>query len=175
MESIDLLIKNDRQKKYLILGWGVLIFHTAYFLFLVAHGLKPGLMGLLFIALAFVYRLILYITQKRKIHPDQFFYYLMAAVWAISENYLLAAIILIMGILYESASRQITLTFTKEKIKKHPFPVKYYHWEELDNVILKDDILTLDFKNNKIMQAEIENSEKVNEKDFNDFARARMN
>ena len=38
------------------------------------------------------------------------------------------------------------------------FPGKKYQWDQFSNVVLKDNILTLDFKNNKLLQAEIENN-----------------
>ena len=40
------------------------------------------------------------------------------------------------------------------------------------NVILKDNILTIDFKNNKLIQVEIENN--INEIQFNEFARQQL-
>ena len=34
------------------------------------------------------------------------------------------------------------------------FPFKYFSWEEVNNIILRDNMLTIDFKNNKIIQRE---------------------
>lgn len=42
------------------------------------------------------------------------------------------------------------------------FPSKWYPWEVIDQVILKDNMLTIDLKNNKLIQISI--SEKENEK-----------
>lgn len=45
-----------------------------------------------------------------------------------------------------------------------------YPWQQMDNVILKDNLLTIDFISNKIIQAEIvENTEAVDEINFNSF------
>jgi hypothetical protein len=66
------------------------------------------------------------------------------------------------------------LVFTKEKIVKLNFPVKEFEWNSLNNVILKDRILTLDFKDNKIIQAEIERSQSINEQQFNLFAQSQL-
>lgn len=50
------------------------------------------------------------------------------------------------------------------------FGTMLYHWQQLDNVILKDNLLTLDFKSNKIIQAEIiAINETGEEKIFNEF------
>jgi len=57
-----------------------------------------------------------------------------------------------------------------DKINYTSFPVRAIQWNELNNVILKDGILTIDFRNNKIVQAEIDDvSNTINEKEFNDF------
>jgi hypothetical protein len=55
-----------------------------------------------------------------------------------------------------------------------PFP-KIFKWFELQNVILKDGLLTLDFKNNKLLQTSI--LDELNEaetKQFNDFCQERL-
>ncbi|HET9431236.1 MAG TPA: hypothetical protein VFO70_08665, partial [Chitinophagaceae bacterium] len=50
------------------------------------------------------------------------------------------------------------------------FPVKNITWNQVNNVILKDGLLTLDQKNNRILQVEIRNSDPdIDEKDFNEF------
>jgi hypothetical protein len=42
-------------------------------------------------------------------------------------------------------------------------------WNELTNVIKRDDLLTIDFKNNKLMQVQILNGEDISENEFNQF------
>lgn len=50
------------------------------------------------------------------------------------------------------------------------FKTIMYPWQQLDNVILKDNLLTIDFISNKIIQTEIaESDETVDEPAFNDF------
>ncbi len=42
-------------------------------------------------------------------------------------------------------------------------------WNELINVVKKYDLLTIDFKNNKLLQVEIINSDHINEDEFNQY------
>ena len=52
------------------------------------------------------------------------------------------------------------------------FSNKMYLWDEFANLIFKDSLLTLDFKNNKLIQLKIdENEATVDENEFNDFCR----
>ena len=48
-------------------------------------------------------------------------------------------------------------------------------WNELSNVIKRDDLLTLDFKNNKLMQVQILDADDVSEDEFNQFCRQQLN
>ena len=48
-------------------------------------------------------------------------------------------------------------------------------WGELTNVIRRDDLLTLDFKNNRLMQVQIINADDVPENEFNQFCQQQLN
>lgn len=89
-------------------------------------------------------------------------------------SYTLAIACIVMGILYKLSLQKLQFIFTGEKVVKINFPKKEFAWNELNNVILKDRILTLDFKNNKLLQAEIEKSQDVNEVEFNSFAQSHL-
>jgi ribosomal protein S18 len=78
-------------------------------------------------------------------------------------------------ILYVIAKREINVKVDCEKILFPSFPVKNIKWNELNNLILKDGLLTIDFKSNKILQHFVEEDNKVNEKEFNEFCRQQLN
>ena len=49
-------------------------------------------------------------------------------------------------------------------------------WDEIDNVILRDGWLTVDFKNNKLLQKQIDSGEnEASEEEFNEWVRNRHN
>jgi hypothetical protein len=83
----------------------------------------------------------------------------------------------VIGIFYIIAAvleRQLKFSqevgFSKDAVTLNTFPFKHYDWQQLKNVILKDNILTLDFKNNKIFQKETESDVSAEtEKEFNEF------
>ena len=47
-------------------------------------------------------------------------------------------------------------------------------WSQLTNVIKRDDLLTLDFKNNRLMHVQIINADDVPENEFNQFCRQQL-
>ncbi|WP_153800417.1 hypothetical protein [Foetidibacter luteolus] len=62
-----------------------------------------------------------------------------------------------------------------EGVTINNFPIKRYGWPQLANVVLKDGLLTIDYKNNKIFQRELESHVSPElEQEFNEFCRARL-
>ncbi|MEO8172261.1 MAG: hypothetical protein ABI581_04225 [Sediminibacterium sp.] len=62
------------------------------------------------------------------------------------------------------------IAFDEEGIIINSFPRRSYRWALLSNVVLKDCILTIDFKNNKLIQKETqEDTTEQEEKEFNEF------
>jgi hypothetical protein len=47
-------------------------------------------------------------------------------------------------------------------------------WHQVSNVIKKDDLLTIDFKNNKLLQVHIVNADHIAEDEFNRFCRDQL-
>lgn len=49
-----------------------------------------------------------------------------------------------------------------------------YPWNDFSNIILKDNLLTLDFKNNKVLQLELDENSVIDENAFNDFCAGKI-
>ena len=65
--------------------------------------------------------------------------------------------------------------FSKDSITFNTFPFKNYSWQQVKNAMLKDNILTLDFANNKIIQREIEPAELTEEEnEVNEFCKQQI-
>jgi hypothetical protein len=58
---------------------------------------------------------------------------------------------------------------------KRVFTTIIYPWQELDNIILKDNLLTIDLRSNKLIQAELAaGNENVDEISFNRFCKEQL-
>lgn len=98
-----------------------------------------------------------------------FFWMRFGANWAFVANILL-------WFLYTVSRRKLAITVSDDGVSYPSFPKKELGWSELNNVILKDDLLTIDCKNNKLYQQLIKDSEQyAEEKEFNDFCRNQLN
>jgi hypothetical protein len=80
----------------------------------------------------------------------------------------------LMGILYYFSLQKLLFVFNNTSVKKLNFPSAEYFWSGFTNVMLRDNILTLDFNNNKLIQLEIENERSINEIEFNEFAQQQI-
>lgn len=82
-----------------------------------------------------------------------------------------AAITLLLGLLYTIAKRKLAVAVEMAGISYPSFPKRRITWPELNNVVLKDGLLTLDFRNNKLIQVPVAESATttVDEKEFNEF------
>ena len=84
--------------------------------------------------------------------------------------------LLLFIVLDVAAHKKLVVHVTDNTIVVPYVVQKEVTWNELNNVILKDGLLTIDFKNNRLFQHIILNSdEDINEKEFNEFCRQQLN
>ncbi len=132
-----------------------------------------GVLLLIFVVMAFWDRNNL--KKERRLLPIGilmiafgFFWLRMGSNWAFIANIFLWA-------LYTISKRKLLITVAEDAVIYPSFPKKQIPWSQLNQVILKDGVLTIDCKNNKLYQHDIQNSEDlVNEADFNDFCKNQL-
>lgn len=87
----------------------------------------------------------------------------------------ITVIYLIAALMEKQAKFPQEIAFDKDGIVFNSFPKKSFQWEELNNVIIKDGIITVDFKNNKLIQKEIQfGAAERDELEFNEFCRIQL-
>ncbi len=115
-------------------------------------------------------------TDKLSTHIwDIGFFWIMFG-WFQLEIYWLAGLVLIISLLGIPINSAHDIYFSDAEILIKSLPKKTASWTELNNVILKDGLLTIDFKNDKIIQAEILQSESdvTNETEFNNYCKQQL-
>ena len=175
MIQYEIEIRNDKKKSYRVFHWFALVISLAGFLLLLLYDnwLWEASFAILVLGGYFLYRL--YLRKKNKDLPlfddNGYFFLIIALGWAVLYKFLLAFICLVLGLIYKLAMQKISFLFQKEKVVKTNFPRQEMDWQSIDNVILKDGILTIDFKNNRIIQGDIIAHKEIDEAAFNAFAR----
>ena len=180
MNSYTIVLKNEKLGSYNKLGLLILLIHLLYFVnyFLkvisdvnfiaLAAGIAISFLGLVLNAVS-AFR-----NNKLLVH---FFivFVLLAVTWSQLDNYWLFIALLALAFLDFTVRKKPAVQFFADRIELPSFPKRTVQWNELNNVILKDRILTLDFKNDRLIQSEIqEESYTVDEGHFNLFCKLHL-
>ena len=142
-----------------------------------------------FIVLA--YSLYNWTYKKKKEKSYIVVYLLMATIWITDTPFWYFSIILLLLLLLQfRMESDFTISLSAQNIVVNGFFKKDYLWSDFNNIVLKDDLLTLDFNNNQILQVEPDWNSSINaggmeswevgegypqtEEEFNDFCRQQL-
>jgi hypothetical protein len=178
MQKFKLELNNEKVKSYdrfaifIFLLNAAAIAGTIYAIYGNTGNNKFGFIGMIVLLLA----ILIYIFNPLK--KNKPFVFLSAAIgiflyWTFTGYWWVGFIMLSLFGLYLVSKRKLIVSLEPDKIIYPTFPKRIIAWDELNNVILKDGLLTIDFKNDKLIQASIINTE-TNEKDFNDFCNLQL-
>ena len=92
--------------------------------------------------------------------------------WLIIQLYWIAALILLLFIFQEISRRKLFVLVFEDCISYPSFPKRIIEWKELNNVVLKDGLLTIDLKNNRVFQNEAMSM--IYEPEFNEFCQSHI-
>ena len=176
LNRFELLLKNEKVKSYDRITLFIILINLAIFVLLALQSAEQririiSIIASLLIVALLVIHFIIKNTKTRSTSLYSFISVLSAAItWMIIGKWWVALLCFALSALYQISRKPLQVLFNPDKINYTSFPVRSIQWNELNNVILKDGILTIDFRNNKIVQAEIDDvSNTINEKEFNDF------
>lgn len=178
MADYTITLKNEKSVFYNRLGVLFLFANVFFFVYLaffaIEKRIQTGSIALL-VLLSFIFLLQQYFKGTRwRFGLRPYFLFIMLA-WLNGEVYWMAAIVLILDLLHTAATMKKQVFVSKSCILYPSVPQKKILWSALNNVILKDGLLTIDFSNNKIIQQMVdENTLAVNEPEFNDFCRQQL-
>lgn len=93
-----------------------------------------------------------------------------ALFWISRGKFFFAFLLILIALVGFYINRKKIVVASESNIVYPYFIDKKIYWNEINNIILKDDILTIDLKNNKLLQATLSPANvNPDEKDFNAF------
>lgn len=111
-------------------------------------------------------------SNKRLTYKHPLF--ITGCIWLFFPGMRWVALLFIVFILFDHQARHpLEIGVSDERIVINTFFRKRYDWSEFSNVVLKDGLLTLDFKNNKVFQREIIIQD-TDQDEFNHFCREQI-
>lgn len=91
------------------------------------------------------------------------------------DYYLLAITYAVAGLIEKQVKFPEEIGFSTDEVVLNTFPRKRFGWNEIANVVLKDNLLTVDFKNNRLIQKELDEGVSIQtEREFNEFCRVQL-
>src|SRR5688572_5800725 len=161
MEKYSLVLRNDKVKQYNRFAIFIILLNVVVLLAVGYYSAGKYTRNIaLFGAMAITVTLIIhYFFTRTKQRNESVFYsaalFLAFLTWVLIGHVWASIITVLLVLLYIIAKNQVTIHFDNDHIVFSAIPKKIINWSQLNNVMLKDGLLTIDFRSNKIMQAEI--------------------
>lgn len=173
------VLKNTVTRQVNVLGYLLNLASCIFFIkeFLFVLGMHYLLAAAILIVLGMLLRNALRQRNGKKIFFDRA-YLIVALLW-LQMPYLQWLFIpfVILALLEHQVKFPLEIGFSEKHIVFNTFFRKKYDWSQLSNVMLKDGLLTMDFRSNRILQREIvdeEDEDDATEEEFNVFCREQL-
>jgi hypothetical protein len=169
-------LKNSHRKHFDYLGLFLCIASIILFLreIFITRSIHIGfILGVIFILGMIVYNV------ARLLHGKKIYFskaLLIASLFWLKMPYgeWLFVFFILLALVERQAKASTEIGFAEDRIVFNSLFRKKVEWHQLSNVILKDNLLTIDFKNNHLLQREVEDEEDeedVTEEEFNHFCK----
>ncbi len=183
MQKFELVLKNEKQKLYdrfaififILNGIGICIAQLNPRLEIIDKSGK-----IFFVALAVIlvsYQFIMLFTNRVTRYLNSFLIasFVISLYWTVLGYWWFGIVSFALILLYVISKRKLKVEIDIEKIIYPSFPAKTIKWNDLNSLVLKDGLLTIDFKNNRLIQQIVDKkSDTIIEQEFNDFCRQQL-
>jgi hypothetical protein len=179
MQMFQITLKNEKRKYYNLIAWLVIILTAIYLLYLYFFSGKKELEvnSIVTLVIIVLFLLLKLYFKKTKYHFSlSLLFFLLPLLFLNGHQYWFTGVFVLISLLYPAAIKDLNILVSESCILYPGFFYRRIKWKKLSNVILKDGLLTIDFKNNKIIQQQLdEEKTTVDEKVFNEFCRQQLN
>ena len=154
---------------------------TVFFLSVRARTGRPDYPGIA-IALLLLIGLGVLALSRRRMHPDKVRYRYLLLLAAMGWMFFtpapwVGALFFVLTFLEYQTKRPLEVGFDLDRVVINTLIKQQFDWTAFNNVVLKDGLLTLDFKNNRLIQREVADDDEdddADEEEFNAYCRARL-
>jgi len=182
------ILKRDSEKKTDVLSFLLCLLSAIFFLFSAAASvfMEVDASGVTWfyaaISLILIAGLIINTLTRSKTRKYIRYRYLLliAALGWLGSTVLpwLSVFFVLLAFLEYQTKRPLEIGFDSDRVVINSLIRRKYDWSDLSNVVLRDGLLTVDFKNNHLLQKEVvdddEDEDDADEKEFNDYCQTRL-
>ena len=178
MRKFELVLRNEKLKLYNRFSIFIIIILTLLYVYIsfFTQNSTSGFLKISVLALMALVVLVRFFFRNIKYTNDlKILFIFLIMGWAYHKLYWLAGATFLLGIMFSYVTKVKTVCFSELQIVYPSFPRKKISWNKLNNAILKDGLLTIDLKNNKLIQQFIDaKNAAIDEKEFNEFCRQQL-
>jgi len=177
MKQFELILKNEKETSYKRISILLLVLNLVGILFITYLKDFKSWLPLTIAAIAILAASSsFYFRNKNEKAILTGVFILLSLAWIVAGYWIVGVLNILFMILHIGALQKPIVTINETQVIYPSFPKKIIDWQDLSNLIIKDGLLTIDFKNNKIIQQQIADiSSTIDEKEFNDFCRQQLN
>lgn len=180
MAMFEVVLRNSKSKQYYSMMLFIILLNIAVFIITFFYSQDQfirtsAVMGAVLSLAALTVDLVMRNKGVDNIRLRNSAMVIAACTWIFIGNYWAFALCVLLLFLFSAAQRRLTVQVDQKFVLYPSFPARKIEWNELNNIILKDGLLTIDFKTDKLLQSEIiESPAGLNEGDFNEFCRKQL-
>lgn len=173
------VLKNGHKKTITKTGWMLVALSVLPYAVILARNPKNQAIYFLLILLVSLLTAIVIDLKKKK--QPQFMLFLLVAgmgIFYFSSMFFVGLMYVVAGLSEKIISQKKEIGFSATEIVFSGLLSKRLNWSALNNVLIKDGLLTMDYKNNTLFQAytddEDDASYEAGEDEFNEFCRKNL-
>lgn len=137
------------------------------------HGYKEDYRLMVITVFSFVWWLLVLFGKKKRPY-FRIGFFLIAIGWFFEplHKIYIGIFYILAALLEKQVKFPAEIGIDKEGILINSLPKKQFPWDEVRNIVIKDNLLTIDFKSNKLLQKEIQDDVPFTmEQEFNEFCK----
>lgn len=153
----------------------ILLAVNSILIFFLAINLPNNKLSLLPASIGFIAALINIFFKKKYHLLHQIAVIIVGITWFLLGFVWIGILIIALDFFATKIAKNYTIQFSNENIVLNKVYTSTFNWQQLQNVVLKDGLLTLDFINNKLLQVNIVNEiNDAEQSNFNDFCKQQL-
>jgi hypothetical protein len=176
MNSYSIVVPNKKAGSYRLISLIIAFMNIGMFVFALLGNPTSTvrwiiITGIVVVASALAHYFFIQKNSKTTVYIN-FSFILCGFIWLILGLYFSGAGMMLFGVFGIYANKPLRLVFKEDGIWYPSFPAKIIPWENIEQVMLKDNVLTIDLINNNLLQFSVTNNESLPpEKEFNEYCR----
>lgn len=182
MIRYEILLPNERLRSYRYVTLFVMLIHVFMFGLLYSKAPAVGsqssvcMLGLVISLSSLVFVLLQQFSGKLGAYRPEIGFFILSMCWFVLGAYWQGAVVLLLAVMGIVTWRKPSVIVNADGVTYPSFPIKKWNWSDLSNIMVRDGVLTIDCRDNRLIQVLVDKSSAggFDETMFNDFCQRQL-